>query len=531
MTMFDQMHQKAQEYPDSIALSLNDKHLTYKQLLQEIEEAKTKFIQFNINQQDKVALLLPNIMEHVILFYALNQMKITTVLLHPLSSPKNIKERLDFVKPTKIVMLDALVSQYMDVIDLDKLVVVSIEDSFTGIKRLALKVKYGLSYRSHRWNNISHSKKPMQTPVENKDAIILFSSGTTGQQKGISLSNDAFIALANQLKNQFVLEPNKDAMYCVLPFFHGFGLGITMHAVLAIGGRCVLVPRLQKRTMIQQLLKEKPSYIAGVPYLYRMLLQSEEFKTADLSFIKRAFIGGELVSPHLINEFNSLLKTNHSTGCMQVGYGTTETVTAVTLSDPFDATPNCVGKPFEGNKIMIIKEDDTEASPLEKGEICISGPILMNGYYQNPTLTTQVMKQHKGKVFYHTGDIGHLDNQGRVYYSHRKDELLKVNGYFVNPLEVEEALYHVLGVMETKVFVNQQGELCTMMVLNKIQSLNLLKEKTTQAIVDLDRWSKPTHYYVVDDIPKNEMRKTDLKQIHKELIDRKEIQFLLEWTL
>jgi long-chain acyl-CoA synthetase len=206
-------------------------------------------------------------------------------------------------------------------------------------------------------------------------------------------------------------------------------------------------------------------------------------------------------------------------------------VTAVTLSEAFDATPNCVGKPFEGNDILIIQEDGTEAKSLEKGEICIGGPLLMNGYYDNPKLTKSVIKEHNGKLYYHTSDIGYKDQQGRIYFSHRKDELVKVNGYFVNPLEVEEALYCVEEAMEVKVFINHMGKLCAMMVLNRHFERKILKEKTIQAMQTLDRWSQPTQFYIVNEIPKNEMRKMDLKQINQRLIDRVGIEFLEEWSL
>ncbi len=531
MNMFDKIKPNINEYPNDIALSLDGIDVTFEQLNEKIKQARAKLISLGVKEYDKVALILPNIVETVALFYALDQLNATTVMLHPLSSPTMLKKRSDFVGVKYVFVLDVLVKKHKKIFERDKVIVISMANSLKGIKRLFLKTRYAFLFYGRKFDNVPSSiTKPVITTT-NKDAVILFSSGTTGDQKAISLSRDAFNALADQMQTFVTLDRGKDAMYCVLPFFHGFGLGITMHGVLAIGGRCVLIPRLQKKTMVTQLLKERPSYMAGVPYLYRILLKDPQFRQADLSFIKQAFVGGELVQPQLVEQVNRLFKLNGSKGSLQVGYGCTESVSAVTLTAAFDSTPNKVGEPLPGNGYLIIKEDGTIAKPYEQGEIAITGPTLMNGYYQNPTLTEQVMKMHDGKMYYHTSDIGHIDQQGSLYFSHRKDELMKVKGFFVNPLEVEQALYTIEGCMEVKVFVNANEKLCAMMVFDRKEPEVIRKRQTAQACEHLDRWSIPTQYYVVDEIPKNEMRKYDIKRINQSLSDRDKISFVTEWHL
>lgn len=528
MNMYQKIADIAKLHPHEIALSCNNKHMSYESLFEHIEIATYKCLHANIKPNDKVALLLPNIFECVILLYALNQLGCTVVMLHPLSSPAMIQKRCELVGVSKVFVLDALAHRYTSILSKKSTIVISMANTLNGFEKVFLKAKYAFKFRKNKFDKLK-STPTGYIPSNNKDAVILFSSGTTGEQKAISLSSEAFNALADQMKQQVTPEVGIDSMYCVLPFFHGFGLGVSLHGVLAIGGRCVLVPRLKKKTMVNELLKERPTYITGVPYLYRILLNDKTFASSDLSFIKEAFVGGELVAPQLIEKFNALLKEKKAKGSLRIGYGMSEATTAITISEPFDSTPHCVGYPLDGNTIKIIKEDNNEAEVFEHGEICVAGPVLMNGYYNNPKLTKQVFSKREGVLYYHSSDIGYKDEKGRIYFSHRSDELIKVKGYFVNPLEVEEQLYKVKGCMEVKVFVSEKEVLCTMMVFDKKYPKETLMEKTTEALSSLDRWCVPKQYYVVSEIPKNEMRKYDLKRINQSLY-LQTIQSLEEWT-
>lgn len=531
MSMYERVKKTVDAYPNVVACSIHGNHITYEQLNTQIKQAKNRCMALNIQQHDKVALILPNITETIALFYALNDLDATIVMLHPLSSPTMLKKRCDFMDVSYIFVLDVLLKKYKRVFDHKKVIVVSMANSMRGFSKFALKVLHGWTPYGRKYQKIKSISQPRSIARTNQDSVILFSSGTTGDQKAISLSNSALNALVDQMELCITPEIGKDSMYCVLPFFHGFGLAITMHSVLALGGRCVLVPRLQKKTMVRQLLKEKPSYLAGVPYFYRILMRDETFKVADLSFIKQAFVGGELVQPQLIEKFNQLLKMNGSSGSLQVGYGCTECVTAVSLTEPFDMTPNNVGQALKGNHFLILKDDGSKAEPFEHGEILISGPVLMNGYYNRSNLTDHALQYHDDVRYYHSSDIGYMDQKGCLYFSHRNDELVKVKGFYVNPLEVEQALYTIEGCLEAKVFVSAQEKLCAMVVFDKKETEAFRKKQVALAFEHLDRWSIPVQYYVVAEIPKNEMRKYDIKRINQSLSNQKAIEFLQEWHL
>ncbi len=531
MTMYEKLKVAAQSYPSTRALTLNGKHITFKQLLENIDRTFYKCINLGIQPHDKVALILPNIFESVYLLYALNKLNVTVVMIHPLSSSTLIKKRCEFVGVSKIFVLDVLMDRYRDVIDKDDMIIISMANNSKGFEKLFLKTRYGMrSFSKHHFNRISSRPQAIDVGDQVKDAVVLFSSGTTGEQKAVGLSSEAFNTLAFQMRSNIDPVIGEDSMYCVLPFFHGFGLGVTLHGVLALGGRCVLVPRIKRNTMVKELLKEKPTHIAGVPYLFRILLNDETFINSDLSFIKDAFVGGEAVAPKLVEDFNDLLKQHKSPGCLRVGYGMTESTAAVAISESFDTTPHCVGKPLIGNEARIIKENGEFAKPYEYGEILIHGKTLMNGYINNDTLNEKVFQTFDDKLFYHSNDIGYMDALGQLYFSHRADELVKVKGFFVNPLEVESELYKIPGCLEAKAFVDKDETLCAMLVFDRKYELENLIEKTNKVMVVLDHWSIPKQYYVVKDIPKNDMRKYDIKRINQYL-QSDAFEFVHAWRI
>ncbi len=529
MNMYDKLAQAAHDFPHVRALSLNGKHITFLELMHKIDESYYKCLNIGIKPHDKVALILPNIFENVYLLYALNKLNVTVVMIHPLSAPAMIKKRLEFVGAKKAFVLDVLMDRYHGFIDDHDMIIIGMAHNSRGIEKLALNLRYGLrSLRQNHFNRISSAPSKVEAHKPIKDAVVLFSSGTMGEQKAIGLSSQAFNTLAFQMRSNIEPVVGEDSMYCVLPFFHGFGLGVTLHGVLALGGRCVLVPRIKRNTMVKELLKEKPTHIAGVPYLFRILLSDETFLSSDLSFIKDAFVGGEAVAPKLVEDFNALLKKHNSPGCMRVGYGMTEATAPISISESFDETPYCVGYPLIGNQIMILKENEKLSKPYEYGEICVSGKVVMNGYLNNDQLNAKTLRYHGEDLYYHTGDIGYMDEKGRLYFSHRLDELIKVKGYFVNPLEVETQLYKIPGCIEAKVFVSGDETLSAMMVFDRKYELENLIEITNKVMIVLDRWSIPKQYYVVKDIPKNDMRKYDIKRINTYL-KSEAFEFIHEW--
>jgi long-chain acyl-CoA synthetase len=498
----------AEAYPQEIATIVNGKSRTYGQLHTHIAQAVTSLKAMGLQPGQRVALALANLNETIVLFYALNAMGLSVVMLHPLSSGKLMRQRLDEVQCSTVFVLDILAPRYGS--HLDGLSVFAIEaiHSATGWQKAVLRFK---RTQLSIWKEASHPD-PLEALRDAPDAVILFSSGTTGTQKAIAISNSAMNALVDQMETCVAPERGVDGILAVLPFFHGFGLGIGMHTVLALGGKCVLVPRLHRHTVITTLLNEKPTYLAAVPYFLRILLESKAFQHADLSFIKQVFAGGESVPLPLMTSFNAVLAKGGSKAVVQVGYGTTETLTAVTLMPKADSGKPGVGFPLPGNTLAVLGSEGLLASPLQPGEILVSGPTLMNGYLNHPELNEQTMITLHGKHWVNTHDIGMIDERGLLHFHHRGDDLLKVKGYLINPHDLEDALYSIEGVTEAKALADDEGRLVLVLSVHPAVTRPVLKQKTAQIFDDLDGWMKPYRIVVMTSLPKNEMRKLDRRQ-------------------
>jgi long-chain acyl-CoA synthetase len=452
------------------------------------------------------------------------------VMLHPLSSGTTIKEHCRLLSCDVIFILDLLEKRYEKHLNEFKTVVISASNSVKGPLALGLKLKQAFSSsKTLRWDKIQADHDLYESSAQS-DAVILFSSGSSGKQKAIKLSDEAFNALVDQMETVINPERGIDSMFCVLPFFHGFGLGISMHTVMTLGGRCILVPRLTKDTIIKTFLKEKPTYIAAVPYLLKVFLSDIRFTNADLSYVKQVFVGGESVSLSLINEFNRVLENQGSKAKVQVGYGCTETVTAVTLMDVQDSGSAGVGKPFKGNTIIILKEDGSLASENETGEILISGPVLMNGYFDNEAENKRVLVELDGVLAYRSGDIGHLDQSGILHFHHRLDDQIKVKGFMISPQPITDCLLQVNGIQEARILVDENDVITAILTVKENSDLKTIQKETTQVLKELDGWTQPKQFFIIKAMPLNEMRKIDMNGL-RDGIKNRALQSLLEWSL
>jgi long-chain acyl-CoA synthetase len=372
--------------------------------------------------------------------------------------------------------------------------------------------------KQHRFNPQQVETYPLE--------FLLFSSGTSGMNKGIRLDFATLDALCDQLTEIIQPIPTKDSMFAILPFFHGFGLGVSLHTVLALGGRCILIPRLARDTIVPEFLKEKPTYIAAVPQLLRLFLRDPRMHTADLSYVRQVFCGGEHVPQALIEAFDQLLKTGGSQAFVQVGYGCTETLTAACVTREKQSG---VGMPFSGNDILVVDEKDTVLSPNQNGEILIAGPVLMEGYDIPGTADPFIFLD--GKKYYRSADIGYVDNEGCLHVLYRKDHLLKINGYFVDPHEIEQAVMKVPLVSEAVALQDEEGRLCLVIATQNEIGLDTLKKEITGPFETLDRWYLPKRFYWLREIPKNEMKKTDRIALKAMINSRRANGLLAEWYL
>ncbi|MGB7595662.1 MAG: class I adenylate-forming enzyme family protein [Erysipelotrichaceae bacterium] len=527
MIAVERIRNTASVYPDAIALTCHGLHVSYREMLARIDDTARFLVEYGMKRGMRVALILPNIPAFPYFFYACEQLGITPVLIHPLTNGNKMRALCDASRIDLAVMTDVLFPRYRRWMRGHRVVLVSGGDvlpmRFRSLARFAMNffpisdvIRYPIQLKHD--NPIENASDPLD--------FILFSSGTSGMNKGIRLDFATLDALCDQLTEIIQPIPTKDSMFAILPFFHGFGLGVSLHTVLALGGRCILIPRLARDTIVPEFLKEKPTYIAAVPQLLRLFLKDPRMRNADLSFVRQVFCGGEHVPQSLIEAFDQLLKEGGSKAFVQVGYGCTETLTAACVTRDKQAG---VGTPFSGNDIRIVDENDTVLSPLQHGEILIAGPVLMDGYDMQGIADPFVFLD--GKKYYRSADIGYLDEEGCLHVLYRKDHLLKINGYFVDPNEIEHAVMTLPFLSEAVALQDEEGRLCLVIATRHEIELDDLKKEITGPFETLDRWYLPKRFYLLKEIPKNEMKKTDRIALKSMINSRRASGLLAEWSL
>jgi long-chain acyl-CoA synthetase len=470
---------------------------------------------------------LPNIPAFPYFFYACEQIGAIPVLIHPLTVGVKMKKLCDQSKISLVVMSDVLYPRYRRTMGSYPVVLVGGGDVLPIRMRPLLKfvARFLPSSNLHRYAMKTHNISNFVSPGPSHE-FLLFSSGSSGLNKGIRLDFSTLDALCDQLIEIIQPVPTKDSMFAILPFFHGFGLGVGMHTVLSLGGRCILIPRLAHDTIIPEFLKEKPTYIAAVPQLLRLFLRDKRMQNTDLSFVRQVFCGGEHVPLSLIDAFDRLLENGGSTAHVQVGYGCTETLTAACVTRPGQKG---VGSPFAGNAILVVDDNDETLPQGQAGEILIAGPVLMDGY--DDAAIDDPFVFFAGKRYYRSADIGKIDSEGNLHILYRKDQLMKINGYFVDPGEIEQAVRTLPYIGEAVALQDDEGRLCLAITVHGDKRLNVLKKEITGPFETLDRWYRPHKVYWLKEIPQNEMKKTDRLVLKAMVNSPRPNGLLAEWSL
>jgi long-chain acyl-CoA synthetase len=527
MIAIERIRKTAVLYPEAIALTCNDLHISYQELIARIDKTSVFLSKLGIIKGMRVALILPNIPEFPYFFYACELIGAVPVLIHPLTVGNKMKTLCEQSRIDLAVMTDILYPRYRSVMKKYQIVLVNGSDVLPRrIRSSARFLTHVLSSRNVIRYALSKSlEHPVQAAVDPLE-FLLFSSGSSGLNKGIRLNFSTLDALCTQLTEIIQPIPTTDSMFAILPFFHGFGLGVSLHTVLSLGGRCILIPRLARDTIVPEFLKEKPTYIAAVPQLLRLFLRDERMLNADLSFVRQVFCGGEHVPQSLIDAFNQMLIKGGSNAFVQVGYGCTETLTAACVTREGQQG---VGTPFIGNDIVVVDEQFNLLGPQQNGEILIAGPVLMEGY--DLPIGEDPFAILEGKRYYRSFDIGKIDANGNLYVLYRKDHLLKINGYFVDPFEIEHAVLSLPFLSEAVALQDEDGRLCLILTTQKEISLRTLQKEITGPFDSLDRWCRPMRYYWLREIPKNEMKKTDRILLLKMINSRRPSGLLAEWSL
>jgi long-chain acyl-CoA synthetase len=501
LSVFGMLEAAARNHPDAPALAWFGRRISYAELLKEVERCSAALAGLGVGKGDRVALIMPNCPQYPIAFYATARLGAVVVGNNPLYTTREMEHQLRDCDPAVVVVLDLLYSDFAEVFEtvgLDNVVVARLNDYMSFPKKQlapALKFKKRQLEQGKPWPPVpkgapvtwwegwlaAAGPAPLVALIEpgTDPAGFIYTGGTTGISKGAMLSHRNMVANAMQAAAFLSLEEGKEALLGPLPFFHSFGM-LTMNVAVRIAGKMVPIPNPRDlHLVLDEMAKEKPTFVPGVPRLFDALNESPLTAKFDLRSVKACISGAAPLPTAVAERFAEI------TGGAKLveGYGLTE-CSPVTHANPLDAPRSgSIGLPMPDTdcKIVDLEDADKTVAPGERGELCVRGPQVMLGYWNRPEETALVIRNG----WFHTGDVAVMDPDGYFRIVDRLKEMILVSGFNVYPNEIEDAMYQhpkiakvaVIGVPDDK-----SGE--------AVKAFVVLREGESATVEELVAWAR-----------------------------------------
>ena len=486
--------------------------------------------QAGLSAGDRVAVMMPNVLQYPVAVHAILRAGMTVVNVNPLYTPRELEHQLRDSGAQAIIILENfchVLQQVVEKTDVHTVITTQIGDSFPAPKRLLvnLVIKYvkklvpAWQLGGHvPWRRaLAEGKWQLLEEVEvgpQDLAFLQYTGGTTGMAKGAMLTHRNMVAnvLQSSAWMRGAITPGRDIVITALPLYHIFSLTVNMLLFMRIGGHNVLITNPRDFPgFVRELRKHRFSMITGVNTLFNGLMNTPGFDRLDFSGL-RVSVGGGMAVQRAVAERWQALTGN----VLLQGYGLTETSPSASMV-PLDASAfdGTIGLPLPSTEFSI-RDDEGHELPLgEAGEICIRGPQVMGGYWNRPEETAAVMLDGG---WFRTGDIGRMDAQGRTTIEDRKKDMILVSGFNVYPNEIEDVVQSHPGVLECAAVAKpdeQSGEVVKVFVVRKDPSL------TAEAIIehcrkDLTGYKIPREVEFRDELPKTNVGKILRRQLRDE---------------
>ncbi|MDO5843533.1 MAG: class I adenylate-forming enzyme family protein [Methanocorpusculum sp.] len=511
--------------------------ISYGALMDKVHSCAAGFLRLGIKKSDCVTIFLPNIPQCVIAVYALNRIGAVCNMVHPLST----KEELEYAVKLTDSRFVLTFESNEGLCDGLSVTVIRCRTPYYfphNIKGLVTALAYNYSVRKCKklenvidWKDVMFNGKiffergealPADDAKGSDTAVIMYTGGTTGDSKGVELSNAAMNYSAVELLMHFANGAPHigDTILSILPAFHAFGFIVVIHVPLSGGLRLVFLPRFNPKQCAKLVISEQINYLAGVPVIYERLYPL--LKDKDISCVHHAVCGGDKVTTDLLNRYNEILGKDNGLAELRPGYGLTEAAGCclLTKKNYSEFIEGCVGSPLPGTEICLVEPGTTEVVEDDEGELCIINPGLMTGYYKNETATRQVLRKHDdGRTWLHTGDVVTLSGGDTVIFKSRYKRMVKINGINVYPTLIENTMSGCSLVDEVcAVAVPWKNDRRIKLYVTLAPQVD--KEKASSEIMayaksHLNHWSTPFAVTVLDSMPLTKMNKTDYRVLEK----------------
>jgi long-chain acyl-CoA synthetase len=482
MTNLDSLlRQSAADHPDRVALRMDDLTLTYAQLREAAGRTSALLAARGVRPGDRVGIMLPNVPAFPIAFYGALAAGAVVVPMNPLLKSREVAYYLGDSGARVVLAWHAAAGE--------------------AAKGAADAGAESIAVETPDMADPLADFAPAETDPgrhDQDDAVILYTSGTTGRPKGAELTHAGLVSNAEiSARTLFDVGPGDVIMGC-LPLFHVFGLTCGLNVSVATGATLTLLPRFDPAKALDIIQRDQVTIFEGVPTMYAAMLHLPEGDPAKTATLRLCASGGAAMPVEILRGFEKKF------GCIVLeGYGLSETSPVASFNHPNRVRkPGSIGTPIEGVEMRLVDNEGNTVPDGEIGEIAIRGHNVMKGYWNKPEATAEVMSPDG---WFRTGDMARKDEDGYYFIVDRKKDLIIRGGYNVYPREIEEVLHEHPAVAEVAVIGIPHpdlGEEVGAAVALKPGASATPEELRAFARDKVAAYKYPRRVWVVDSLPK-----------------------------
>ena len=453
MSAYDFMAKSNKDNMENVALYYFGKKYTYKDLIDNIAKTEDALRANGVEKGDVVTIAIPNVPENVFIFYALNKIGAIANMVDLRLKEDLLINAITGVNSKIMFGCDLFLENINGIIDktnLEKVVVVSPADSLPPL----VKQFYQFSNRTKKienpkfqmWKNFSLEKPKYEVIREvvdgNTDACILYTSGTSGLPKGVIHTNNTFNNMATQIKYLNVDYVKGERFMNQVPPFLAYNLILSTHMPLSLGLDIIMLPDYEPDKFAEHVMKYKINHVLAGPADWANFLENDNVNKKNLSHLKLMASGSDKINPKTKDVINAKISSRGGEHKVLEGYGQTEVGSAAVTNLPNLDVRDSVGVPYPKMSVAIFDDDNNELPYGSIGNICITGPTMMSGYYNNEEETKETLQKHAdGTVWVHTGDIGYMDERGVLFLKGRKKrDIPRYDGVKISPSDIEKVV-------------------------------------------------------------------------------------------
>lgn len=522
------------EFPYNTALIFEGYRVNYTELFVMVKKFAAFLNSIGVKKGDVVAILLPNMIQTVVAYYATISIGGIVAMCNPLYSDRELEYQFNDSGAKVLVCLDLLANRMIklrSVTGIQHIIYASIGDYLPFPKNILFPLvarKNGMKADVYPAPDVYHFKyclkvsepNPPQVDISFDDVVAYqYTGGTTGVSKGAILTHRNLGCMVQMYEQWFKTNRGEEIAMAAPPIFHVLGMSAAMNLPLYMGWTIVLIPKPQPENLLKAIRLYRPTMSPLVPTMYVGMLQHPDLKKTDMTCFKLLTSGGASLPVEVLQEFKKLTGVE-----INEGFGMTETSPQTHLN-PYKGKkkPGSIGIPYPDTEVKIVDlETGTKEVPVGKpGEMLFRGPQVTQGYHNKPEETKKAFTKDG---FLKSGDIAYMDKDGYFFVVDRKKDLIISGGYNIYPREIEEVLYQhekiakcaVIGIPDTK-----RGENVKAFVVLKAGQSATPEELLEFCKPRLAKYKWPVEIEIRDSLPESNVGKILKKELRTEIAKKK----------